>query len=94
MAKRNECLVLLMEDIDHIVRNVVFECLWQLMISSKSFSKYVAFSYCHANVIDIMGTTTITINIRGGFTKTHVKFIKKRLFFMAGIFFCEGQNKL
>jgi hypothetical protein len=80
MAKRNECLVLLVEDIDHIVRNVGFECLWQFMISFKSLFKSVAFSYRHTDVIDIVGTTTITISIRGGLTKTHVKFIKKCCF--------------
>ncbi len=37
----------------------------------------MAFSYDHADVIDIVGTTKITISIKGGLTKTHVKFIKK-----------------
>jgi hypothetical protein len=54
-----------------------FECLWQVMISSKSPFKSMAFSYDHADVIDIVGTTKITISIKGGLTKTHVKFIKK-----------------
>jgi hypothetical protein len=31
MAKINEHLVLLVEDIDHTIRNVGFECLWQLI---------------------------------------------------------------
>jgi hypothetical protein len=38
-------------------------------------------SYLHANVIDIMGTTTTTINIKGGLIKTHVEFIKKKVVF-------------
>jgi hypothetical protein len=50
MAKRNECLVLLVEEIDHTVRNVVFECLilnvyGNLSISSTSPFKSMAFSY-------------------------------------------------
>ncbi len=45
-------------------------------ISSTSPSKFVVISYFHVDVIDIMGTTTITVNIRGGLIKTHVKFIK------------------
>ncbi len=40
----------------------------------------MAFSYLHANVIDIVGTTIITINIKGGLIKTHVEFIKKNCF--------------
>ncbi len=82
MAKRDERPVLLMEDIDHTIHNVVFECLvlnvyGNLSISCTSPFKFVAFSYFHANVIDIVGTTTITVNIKGGLIKTHAKFIKK-----------------
>jgi len=85
MAKRNEPLVLLMEDIDHKVRNVVFECLVlnvydNLSISSTSPSKFMVFAYLHANVFDTVGTTTITISIKEGLIKTHVKFIKKGFF--------------
>jgi hypothetical protein len=82
MTKIDERLVLLVEDINHKVHNVVFECLvlnvyGNSSISSTSLSNFMAFSYLHAYVIDIMGTTTITINIRGGLIKTHVEFIKK-----------------
>jgi hypothetical protein len=51
-----------------------------LSISSTSPSKFMVFSYLHANVFDIVGTTTITISIKEGLIKTHVKFIKKRYF--------------
>jgi hypothetical protein len=82
MVKIDEHLVLLVEDIDHTIRNVVFECLvlndhGNSSISSTSPSKFVVFSYFHAYVIDTMGTTTIIVNIRGGLIKTHVQFIKK-----------------
>jgi hypothetical protein len=70
-----------MENIDHIVRNVVFECLWQSSILSIFISKFVAFSYLYANVIDTMGTTTITVSIKGGLIKTHAEFIKKGSFY-------------
>jgi hypothetical protein len=63
-------------------------------IPSTSPFKFVTFSYLHANVIDIVGTTTTTINIKGGLIKTHVEFIFKKLFFMVGKFLSEGQNKL
>jgi hypothetical protein len=48
MAKRNECLVLLMEDIDHTIYNIVFECLvlnvyGNLSISFTSPFKLMAF---------------------------------------------------
>jgi hypothetical protein len=87
-----------MENIDHIVCNVVFECLVLTIYGNSSIlsiflSKSVAFSYLHANVIDTMGTTTITISIKGVLIKTHVEFIKKG-FFTIGKLFCEGQNIL
>jgi hypothetical protein len=37
----------------------------------------MVFSYLHANVIIIVGTTTIIVNIKGGLNKTHAEFIKK-----------------
>jgi hypothetical protein len=85
MEKRNECPTLLMEDIDHTVRNVVFECLvltiyGNSLILSTFLSKSMAFSYLHSNFIDIMGTTTITVNIKGGLIETHAEFIKKGSF--------------
>jgi hypothetical protein len=64
------------------------------LISSTSPFKSMAFSYLHANVIDIVGTTIITINIKGGLIKTHVEFIKKNCFFMVGKLLYEGQNIL
>jgi len=39
--------------------------------------KYVVFSYLHVDVINIVNTTTIAINIRRGLIKTHDEFIKK-----------------
>ncbi len=91
MAKIYEHPILLVEDID-LFSNVY----GNLSISSTSPFKSVVFSYLHANVIDTMGTTTITLNIKGGLIKTHAKFLKKGLFlfFMIGKFFCEGQNRL
>jgi hypothetical protein len=85
MAKTDERPIFPLEDIDHIVRIVVFECFvlnvyGNLSISSTSLFKFVAFSYLHANVIDTMGTTTIIVNIRVGLIKTHVEFIKKGYF--------------
>jgi hypothetical protein len=99
MAKINECLFLLMEDIDHTIRNVVFECLvlnvyGNSSISFTSLFKSMAFSYLHVDVIDTMGTTTMIVSIKGGLIKTHAKFIKKRLFFMVGRLLYEGQNIL
>jgi hypothetical protein len=82
MAKKDEHLVLLVEDIDHIICNVVVECLvlnvyGNSSISSTSPFKYVYFSYFHVDVIDIVGTTTIIVTIRRGLIKTHDKFTKK-----------------
>jgi len=81
MAKQNERPTMLVEDIDHIVHNIAFD---YLVLSAygnsslfKSLGKFVAYSYLHANVIDFVGTTTIIINIKGTFIKTHSKLIKK-----------------
>jgi hypothetical protein len=81
MAKRDEHPIPLVEDNDHIIRNVIFECLvlniyGNSLISSTSPSKFVAFSYLHADVIDTMGTTIIIVKIKGVFIKTHDKFNK------------------
>ncbi len=56
MAKRNKRLILLVEDIDHIIHNLVFECLvlnvhGNSSISSTYPSKSMVFSYLHANVM-------------------------------------------
>jgi hypothetical protein len=40
-------------------------------------AKFVVYSYLHADVIDYVGTTTITINIKGVLIKTHFELIKK-----------------
>jgi hypothetical protein len=97
MANIDERLILLVADIDHRIRNVVFECLVlnvydNLSISSTSLSKFVVFSYLHANIIDNVGTTTIIISIRGGLIKTHVEFIKKCCFLQLEKFFVKAKR--
>jgi hypothetical protein len=59
-----------------------FDYLWQLVHLSTSPFKYVAFSYLHANVIDIVGTIIITASIIRGLIKTHVEFINKGFFYI------------
>jgi len=86
MTKRNECPILLVEDIDHIICNVVFDCLvvnvyGNSLISSTFLSKFVTFSDIHTYVIDIVGVTTIIVNIKGSLIKTRFKFIKKVVFY-------------
>ncbi len=97
MAKRYEHLVLLMEDIDRIICNVVFECLVLTIygnssISSTSLSKSMAFSYLHVDVIDIVGTTIIIINIKKGLIKTHVEFTKKVFFYDSKVFLWQPKQ--
>jgi hypothetical protein len=57
-----------------------FECLLELVNFIYISFKYVAFSYLHVDVINIVSTTTIAINIKRGLIKTHVEFIKKNHF--------------
>jgi hypothetical protein len=52
----------------------------------------VVISYLHVDVIDIMGTTTITVNIKGGLIKTHVKFTKKCCFLRLEIFSMKAKT--
>ncbi len=52
----------------------------------------MAFSYLHVDVIDIVRTTTITVNIKGGLIKTHSKFIKKGSFLRLKFFFVETKT--
>jgi hypothetical protein len=96
MAKKYERLILLVEDIDHTIHNVVFECLvlnvyGNSSISSTSPFQFVVFSYPHAYVIDIVGTTIIAISIKGGLIKTHVEFIKKGCFLWLEFFFVKAK---
>ncbi len=76
---------MLLEDIDHTIRNVAFDCLVLSVYGNfslfGSLAKSIAYSYLHANVIGSMGTTTIIINIKGTLIKTHSKLIKKGNFF-------------
>jgi hypothetical protein len=86
MAKRDEHLVLLVEDIDHIIHNVVLECLVLNVYCNLSISftfpfKYVVFSYLYADAINIVSTTTFAINIKRGLIKTQVEFIKNVVFY-------------
>jgi hypothetical protein len=39
--------------------------------------KFVAYSYLHVDVIDYVGTPTITVNINIALIKTHFELIKK-----------------
>jgi hypothetical protein len=66
IAKQSEHLIAPMENIDHIICNVVFECLvLDVYINSSiaSPSKYAVYFYFHVDVIDTMVTTVIIMNI-------------------------------
>jgi hypothetical protein len=88
MAKRNECPILLLEDIDNIICNVYGNSL----ISSTFPSKFVTFSYIHAYVIDIVSITIITVSIKGSLIKTHFTFIKKIVFYNMQNFFMKAKT--
>jgi len=59
---------------------------------SRSSTKIITYFYLHANVIDYVGTTTITINIKGTLINTHFELIKKGKFFQLEIFFYQKTN--
>jgi hypothetical protein len=58
---------------------------------SKSPTKSITYSYLHVDVIDFVGTTTITINIKGVLMETHSKLIKKGYFTISEFF---GQRQI
>jgi hypothetical protein len=64
-----------------------------LSISSTSPFKFVAFSYLHADVIDIVGTIIITVSIIKVWSNT-CWIHKQRFFFTSRKFICENQNRL
>lgn len=80
MIERNEWPYVLVEN----TCNVVFNCLILSVYGNSSLSrssiKIITYFYIHANVIDYVGTTTITINIQGTLIKTHSELIKKNIF--------------
>jgi hypothetical protein len=67
---------MLVEDIDHTIHNVAFDCLVLSVYDNSSFfgslAKSIVYSYLHANIIDFVGTTTIIVNIKGAWIKTHL----------------------
>jgi len=71
MAKWNERPTVLVEDIDHTIHNVAFDCLVLSVYGNSSLfgslAKSIAYSYLHANVIDYVGITTIIVNINEKF---------------------------
>jgi hypothetical protein len=70
----------------------VFNCLILSVYGNSSLSLGPQSKlYLHANVIDYVGTTTITINIKGTLMKTHFELIKKGIFFAIGNFFYQKQ---
>jgi hypothetical protein len=96
MEKWNEWTTMLVEDIDHTIHNVAFDCLVLSVYVNSSFSrslaKSIVYSYLHANVIDFVGTTTIIISIKGTLIKTHSKLIKKGNFFRLEFFYIKAKS--
>jgi hypothetical protein len=80
MEKQNEWPIVLVENIDHrfvMLPSIILFLNWYGNFPFGSLAKFVVYSYLHANVIDYVGTTTITINIKGTLIKTHFELIKK-----------------
>jgi hypothetical protein len=48
-----------------------------VILLSRSSIKIITYFYLRANVIDYVGTTTITINIKDTLIKTHFELIRK-----------------
>jgi hypothetical protein len=71
MEKWNERPIVLVENIDHTIHNVAFDCLVLSVYGNSSLfgslAKSIAYSYFHANVIDYVGITTIIVNINEKF---------------------------
>ncbi len=87
---------MLVEDIDHTICNVAFDCLVLSVYGNSSLfrspTKFVIYSYLHANFINSNGTTTIIVNIKGALIKTRSKLTKKSNFFLLEFFSIKAKS--
>ena len=81
MTKRVERPSVLLEEIDNTIRDVVFECfVLSCYGSTMSPSKSPTHWFLHVDIMDIVGTTTITVTVKGNLVKTHVDTLKRGKF--------------
>ena len=93
MAKRAERPTVLLEEIDNTIRDVVFECfVLSCYGSSMSPSKSPTHWFFHADVTDTVGTTTITVTVKGNLVKTHVDKLKRGKFLRLENFSVRGRS--
>ncbi len=91
MTKQNEWPYVLVENTCNVVFNCLILSVYGNSSLSRSSTKLITYFYLHANVIDYVGTTTITINIKGTLLKTHFELIKKGNFLRLQIFFVKNK---
>lgn len=94
-TKWNKQPYVLVEDIDHTIRNDPFDYLVLSVYSNScsffwSLPKCITYSYIHAYVIDFVGTITSIISIKGILIKTHSKLIKKATFYSWNFFLSKA----
>jgi hypothetical protein len=73
--KRRNCPVVVIDDLDSIIKDVAFDCF--VLNRYGNYDKIAPYNYMHANMTNIHGVCTITITIGGSFINFHKdKFTK------------------
>jgi hypothetical protein len=90
---RVERPTVLLEEIDYAIRDVILECFVLFCYENTlSPSKSPSHWFFHVDVMDTVGTTTITVNVQENLVKTHVDKLKKRKFLLLKNFNIRGQS--
>ena len=85
MTKRAKRPTILLAEIYNALLDVGFECfVLSSYGSTMSPSKSPTHWFFHADVTDTIGTTTITVTVKGNFVKTHVDKLKRGNFSVKG----------
>ena len=93
MTKRAEHPTVLLEEINNAIHDVVFECfVLSCYGSTISPLKSPTHWFFHANVTDIVGTTTIIIIVKENLVKTHVDKLKRGKFLRLENFRVRGRS--
>jgi hypothetical protein len=92
MMKRAARTIVLLEEIDNVIQDVVFECfVLSCYGSTMSPSKSPTHWFFHAYVTDTVGTTTIIIIVKENLVKTHVDKLKRGKFLWLENFSVRGR---
>jgi hypothetical protein len=91
--KRVVRTTVLLEEIDNVIQDVVFECfVLSCYASTMSPSKSPTHWFFYAYVTDTIGTTTIIIIVKKTLVKTHVDKLKRKMILWLENFSVRGRS--